>query len=132
MPDTVDTTQAHDPLRTGTPAFLDVGIRLPQPPARRSFARGARDVLAFSVGATCFAAVIASAVASSSDVRWNVTFVVARWLFVAVLLATPVLHQVATRLGVTRQLPWAMRTPATALLLTCESIVFDVLSAQLG
>jgi hypothetical protein len=47
------------------------------------------------------------------------------------LLALPLLHQAARRMGRTWDLPWALRTPATALLLTAEGIVWDIVSANL-
>lgn len=102
------------------------------PRAARSRARGARDVLVCSLTVTTFAAAAALVASLASDVRWSLAFVVLRWLLVAALLTTPLLHQVAVRLGAAWRMPWVLRTPATALLLTVELVAFDVLSARLG
>lgn len=89
-----------------------------------------RDVLVFSLSVTTAAALVAGVVALASDTRFLLAFVILRWCLVAVLLATPLIHQASMRLGATWRLPWALRTPATALLLTCEFICFDIVSAQ--
>lgn len=99
---------------------------------RRGFARGARDVVACSLLVTAAAAVVATIVAVPIDARWSLVFVIARWLCVAALLVTPLVHQAAVRLGATWRMPWVLQTPATALLLTCESIALDILSARLS
>ena len=91
----------------------------------------ARLVVTCSLLVTACAAAVAVAAASVTDVRWNVVFVIARWLVVAALLATPLVHQVAVRLGAGWRMPWVLQTPATALLLTCESIALDIVSARL-
>ena len=91
----------------------------------------ARDVVLCSLAVTATAALVALAVHLGSDVRWSLAFVIARWIFVAALLVTPIVHQAATHLGATWRMPWVLQTPATALLLTCESIAFDIVSAQL-
>lgn len=90
-----------------------------------------RDVVLCSLLVTATAALVALVVHLGADVRWSLAFVVARWCFVAALLVTPLVHQAATRLGATWRMPWVLQTPATALLLTGESIAFDVVSAQL-
>jgi len=93
--------------------------------------RRVRDVVLCSLLVTTLAALVALAAHVFGDVRWSLAFVVARWIFVAALLVTPLVHQVATRLGAAWRMPWVLQTPATALLLTCESIAFDILSARL-
>ena len=80
---------------------------------------------------TAGAAIVALVPALAFDVRWSLAFVYLRWGVVFALLALPLAHQLAARRGRTWQLPWALRTPATALLLTCEGIVWDIVSAQL-
>lgn len=99
---------------------------------RRSAWRGARDVLVCSLAVTALAALTALAYALVADVRWSLAFVILRWLLVAALLVTPLAHQITVRMGAAWRMPWALRTPATALLLTCESICFDIVSARLG
>lgn len=101
-------------------------------PDRRGFARGTRDVVACSLLVTAAAAIVASVVAIPVDARWSIVFIIARWLCVAALLATPLVHQVAVRLGASWRMPWVLQTPATALVLTCESIALDILSARLS
>jgi len=91
-----------------------------------------RDVVLCSLLITAAAALVALAVSGASGAEWSVAFVIARWLFVAALLATPLLHQLAVRFGMGWRMPWVLATPATALLLTCESIAFDIASARLG
>ena len=101
----------------------------PAPPTR---SRRALEVVACSLLVTASAAIIALIVSLVSDSQWSITFVIARWLFVAALLVTPLMHQVAIRMGATWTMPYVLRTPATALLLTLESIAFDIASARLG
>lgn len=98
----------------------------------RGVARGVRQVVACSLLVTAAAAAVASLVAIPADVRWSLAFVIARWLCVAALLVTPLVHQLAVRLGASWRMPWVLQTPATALLLTCESIALDILSARLS
>jgi FtsH-binding integral membrane protein len=103
------------------------------PTERRSFSHGLRSVVICSLLVTLAAAIVATLVAAAApDLRWSVAFVVARWLCVAALLVTPLLHQVVVRLGGSWRMPWVLQTPATALLLTTESILLDILSARLG
>ena len=48
------------------------------------------------------------------------------------VVSDPILAQHAlTRRGTGRSIPWALRTPWTPLLLTVESILIDIVSAQL-
>lgn len=108
------------------------GARPTSPTPRRGPWRALRGIVACSLLVTLAAALVALIVAIALDVRWSLAFIVARWLFVAALLATPLLHQAAVRLGIGWPMPWALRTPATALLLTIESIAFDILSSHLG
>lgn len=89
------------------------------------------DVVLLSVLVTVGAGLAALVPALAFGVRWSLAFVYIRWGFVFALLALPIVHQVATRSGRTWALPWALRTPATALLLTAEGIVWDIVSAQL-
>jgi hypothetical protein len=100
-------------------------------PQRRGFVRGTRDVVLLSLGVTALAALAALVPALAFGVRWSLAFVYIRWCVVFVLLALPLLHQLLVRLGVAWQLPWGLRTPATALLLTAEGIAYDIISAQL-
>lgn len=97
-----------------------------------TFSRGLRDVVLCSLLVTTSAALVALVVAVPLDVDWSVAFVIARWLFVAALLMTPLVHQVVMRLGGAWRMPWVLQTPATALVLTVESILLDILSARLG
>ncbi|MEO6867155.1 MAG: hypothetical protein ABI200_03965 [Gaiellales bacterium] len=99
---------------------------------KRTFRSGVRDVVVCSLLVTIAAALVALAIAQTTDARWSLVFVISRWLCVAILLATPLLHQIAVRFGAKWRMPWVFATPATALLLTVESIAFDILSARLG
>lgn len=96
----------------------------------RTLGRATRDVIACSLLVTAIAASLAVVAAVATDVRWSLAFVVLRWLLVAALLATPLVHQVAVRFGARWRMPWALQTPATAVLLTCESITFDIISSH--
>lgn len=102
------------------------------PTQRRGFGRALRGIVLFSLAVTLCAAVVALVVALMTGARFTLAFVVLRWCIVGTLLATPLVHQIASRRGANWQLPWALRTPATALLLTCESVAFDIASAHLG
>ncbi|MCW2956312.1 MAG: hypothetical protein JWO69_1181 [Thermoleophilia bacterium] len=97
---------------------------------RRGFWPALGELLLVSLGITALAALVAWPLAQALDQRWALVFVYARWLFIFALLLTPVLQQVAGRAGAAWRLPWALRTPATALLLTCESVAFDIISAS--
>jgi hypothetical protein len=115
---------------------MDDALTFDVPPAQplvepaRSRGRAARDVVVFSLSITAASALLALAVDAVSATRWSLAFVVLRWVIVAALLATPLVQQIAQRFGATWKLPYALRTPATAVLLTCESIVFDIVSAH--
>jgi hypothetical protein len=63
------------------------------------------------------------------DTDFLVTFVVIRWVVVLILLTAPLAHRLLVRSG-RHALPLPFQTPVTALLLTCESICFDIISAQ--
>lgn len=88
------------------------------------------SVLAFSLAVTAAGAVIAGAVDVVADVDFLLAFVLIRWTVVMVLLVAPIAHRLLLRWSSVR-LPYVMQTPLTALLLTVESICFDILSAQL-
>jgi hypothetical protein len=90
-----------------------------------------RSVVLLSLLVTGGAALVAVVPAAVSDVRWSWAFVMIRWMVVFVLLALPLVHQVARARGASWALPWGLRTPATGLLLTLEGIVWDIVSAQL-
>jgi hypothetical protein len=98
---------------------------------RRGLRRGLAEVVGCSLLVTTAAAIVATLVALPGPLEWSVAFVIARWICVAVLLVLPLAHQVVVRTGRSWRLPWVLQTPATALLLTVESIGFDILSAQL-
>ncbi|MCW2961354.1 MAG: hypothetical protein JWM25_1368 [Thermoleophilia bacterium] len=95
----------------------------------RPFRRAAWELLAVSLTITALAALVAVPIARALDERWALVFVYARWACIFTLLAAPALQQVANRRGTGWQLPWALRTPTTALLLICESVAFDIISA---
>lgn len=101
-------------------------------PLPRTRLRSVLEVVACSLLVTMLAAMVAIVAAVGADVRWSLAFVIARWMFVAALLVTPLVQQIAGRMGASWRLPYALRTPATALLLTVESILFDIASAHLG
>jgi hypothetical protein len=86
-------------------------------------------VLTVSLSVTAVTSVVSGVlyVVAGVDVLLAMSYL--RWSVVAVLLASPLAWQlVGARAGLT--LPYAMRTPVTALLLTCESIVVDIISAN--
>ncbi len=98
---------------------------------RRGFRRGLLEVVGCSLLVTSAAAIVATFASMAGSFEWSVAFVIARWICVAILLVLPLLHQITMRAGVSWRLPWVLQTPATALLLTAESIAFDIISAQL-
>lgn len=112
------------------PMTSATGTLASAPLPQRTFKRMARDVIFFSLGTTTIAAFCALGAAAFTDVRFSVTFVILRWCVVAALLATPLIHQLTSR-AIGWRLPWALATPLTALVLTTESICFDIISAQL-
>jgi hypothetical protein len=89
-----------------------------------------RSVVLLSLVVTAGAALVAIVPAVLLDQRWSLTFVITRWLVVFALLALPLVHQAARRLGASWTLPWGLRTPATGLLLTLEGIAWDIVSAH--
>jgi hypothetical protein len=105
----------------------------PEPPAtqRRTAARGALEILVFSLAVTCLSALLALLVAQVSSAEFMVSFVIIRWLVVGALIASPLIYRACLYFGLELRLPWAMRTPFTALVLTIESIGFDIASARL-
>ncbi|MCW2921365.1 MAG: hypothetical protein JWL76_1239 [Thermoleophilia bacterium] len=107
----------------------DLDAALPRP---RTRARRIGEVVACSLVVTALAALVGLAVAISTDVRWNYAFVIARWICIFTLILVAVVNQVAERTGRSWRAPWVLRTPATVLLLMCESIGFDIISAQFG
>lgn len=102
------------------------------PPALPRPERGSwRGVVGLSIVVTIAAALFALVPALALDARWSYVFVMTRWIVVFVLLALPLVHQLAMRRGTDLALPWALRTPATALVLTVEGIAYDIISANL-
>lgn len=99
--------------------------------AERTTAGAVREVVLLSLLVTAVAALVALAPAVAVDMRWSLAFVYVRWYLVFALLVAPLLHRAALRRGWSWRLPWGLRTPATALLLTCEGIVWDIVSAHL-
>lgn len=99
----------------------------------RSRRRVAVEVVAASLLVTALAVVVGVAAALATDARWSYVFVITRWCFVGVLLATPLAHQALARYQPARgRLPFVLRTPLTALVLTAEGIAYDIASARLG
>ena len=112
-----------------TQATTTIEATLPRPSTR---ARRIGEVVACSLVVTALAALAGLAVAAPTDVRWNYAFVIARWICIFTLILVALGSQVAERTGRSWRAPWVLRTPATVLLLMCESIAFDIASAQLG
>ncbi len=110
-------------------ATTTLDVSLPRP---RTRSRRIGEVVACSMLVTALAALIGLAVAIPTDVRWNYAFVIARWICIFTLILVAVADQVSERSGRAWRAPWVLRTPATVLLLMCESIGFDIVSAQLG
>lgn len=104
----------------------------PAPPRPGTLRRRIAEVVACSLAVTALAALAGLAVAIPTDVRWNYAFVIARWICIFSLILVAVANQVADRTGRSWRAPWVLRTPATVLLLMCESIGFDIVSARLG
>lgn len=112
--------------------MTELAATAPAPPvAEESGWARLRAVVLLSLVVTLAAALFAFLPARVLEVRWSVAFVITRWLVVFALLALPLVHQAATRMGVSWSLPWGLRTPATGLLLTLEGIAWDIASAQL-
>ena len=112
-----------------THATTTLDAALPRPSSRL---RRIVEVVACSLLVTALAALAGLAVAGPTDVRWNYAFVIARWICIFTLILVAAGNQVSERIGRTWRAPWVLRTPATVLLLVCESIAFDIASAQLG
>lgn len=83
-----------------------------------------------SLAASALAAAATAAAWLLADVDFLMLFAILRWIVVALLLVTPLLQQLL-QLRWDVRLPYALRTPATALVLTVESICFDILSARI-
>ena len=104
----------------------------PQPPSRpRTWPRRVLEVVACSLLVTCLAALVGFGWHAAFGTRWALAFVIARWIFIACILLLPFVQLALTRRGSARSIPWALRTPWTPLLLTVESVVIDIVSAQL-
>ena len=88
--------------------------------------------LGLSLLVTVAAALLALVLRAAIGTDWSYVFVVSRWLVVFALLLLPLAHQVVVRRGGSWNLPWALRTPATGLLLTIEGVAWDILAANLG
>lgn len=98
--------------------------------AGRTWPRALRAVVAFSLTVTAAAGVFATALHYLLDISFGLSFVYLRWGVVFTLVATPLLSRtVLERRG--RTLPYVMRTPLTAVMLACESIVVDIIVAEL-
>lgn len=104
------------------------------PPAEpaRTTRRAVGEIVGCSILVTAAAALAGLLVAVAFDARFAYAFVIARWICILLMLLTPILHRLLLHSGRTSRVPWAARTPATTLLLVCESIAFDIVSARLG
>lgn len=89
------------------------------------------SAIRLSIAVTAAAAVFAYVLQLVADTDWSYVFVITRWMVVFALLALPLAYQVAAKWGTRLPLPWAIRTPATALVLTIEGIAYDIISAHL-
>jgi hypothetical protein len=97
--------------------------------AGRSAGHAARSVVGFSLAVTAASGVVAAVLHYAAGEKFLLAFVLLRWSVVAVLVASPLMHRlVLVRLGL--GLPYVLRTPLTALLLTGESIVVDIICAH--
>jgi hypothetical protein len=95
----------------------------PAPPPRPRLAH----VVAFSIAATTIAAIVTITLHVVASTPFLVPFIVLRWCVVFALCGTVAVTWLAPRLP----LPGVLRTPLTPLLLTCESILIDIVGAQL-
>ncbi len=107
----------------GTWATGDTRRARPAPPPRPQFGH----VVAFSLAATSIAAVVTVALHLLAGTPFLVPFILLRWCVVFVLCGTVAIAWLAPRLP----LPGVLRTPLTPLLLTCESIVIDIVGSKL-
>lgn len=112
---------------TNSTTTLDAALPRPTTLARR-----VGEVVVCSLLVTALAALAGLVVALGTSVHWNYAFVIARWICIFTLILVAVANQLADRRGGTWRAPWVLRTPATVLLLVCESIAFDIASAQLS
>ena len=104
----------------------------PSPPQRpRTWPRRLLEVVACSLLVTALAALVGYAWHGAFGTRWALAFVIARWIFIAIILLLPFVQHGLTKRGARRSIPWALRTPWTPLLLTVESVVIDIISARL-
>lgn len=104
------------------------------PPRSRTsrFLRRLAEVVACSLAVTALGAIAGLAWHLATGTRWALAFVIARWILIAGILLLPVLHaRLVQRDPDRRGVPWALRTPWTPLLLVCESVVIDIVSARL-
>ena len=85
-----------------------------------------RSVVLFSIATTLAIAVASSLWHVVSGQRFLLVFVLMRWTVVFALLLAPVAKQLFRGLP----LPHLIERPWVALLLTCESIAIDIISAQ--
>lgn len=100
----------------------------PAPHPQRSLRQRLVPVLVFSLSVTACAGLVALLLDVVGGLDGLLAFVYLRWGVVFTLIATPIVHRTARgRLP----LPYVLQTPFTALLLTCESIVVDIVIAQL-
>ena len=93
--------------------------------------RRVAEVIACSLVATCIAALLGYVWHVLTGTRWTLAFVIARWVLIAAILLLQFIQIALQRRGSSRTIPWALRTPWTPLLLTVESVVIDIVSAQL-
>lgn len=98
---------------------------------RARLGRRVVEVVSCSIVVTTFAAIVAAGWHASVGTRWALAFVIGRWILIALILALPFVERARTRIRQLPAIPWALRTPWTPLLLMCESIVIDIISARL-
>lgn len=98
--------------------------------AGRSRREALISVVIFSLCVTAVTGVAAAALWLVTGADFVLAFVLLRWTVVFILLVTPLVHQVLKR-WTTVRLPYVFQTPLTALLLTFESIIVDIIGAQL-
>lgn len=89
------------------------------------------EVVLCSIAVTLTAALLGYLWHLAVGTRWSLAFVIARWICIAIILLLPFVQVLLTRRGALRSIPWALRTPWTPLLLTVESVLIDIVSAQL-
>ena len=97
-----------------------------QPSRVRIFATLLLTSLCVALGA----AAVAALVSGVANTDFLLSFVYLRWLAVLLLLLIPIgWRRYSNRFSWT--LPYVLRTPLTALFLTCESILVDIIIGQL-